>query len=122
MARIREFEPAGVVAATEPVSHDDPSIGEAETRRRAHAAVMRGISAVANGHSSEAHAGAAEGRRRVPAMALDQVGNRLPRVGGLHADGGLNAARMAEAELRHSKQALGAARIHPEAASREAAE
>src|SRR5919202_533329 len=97
MARFREFEPAGVIPATLLAFHDDLSIDEVETRRHlAHVAATRGISAITvNGHSSEVHACSFDEQQRLLAMALDAIGDRLPLVNGVYADGSLEAARIA---------------------------
>ena len=103
MAPFRGYEPAGVIPATLLAFHDDFSIDEAQTRRHlAHVAGIRGISAITvNGHSCEVHALNFEEQQRNLAFSLAEVGDRLPLICGVYADGSLEAARiarMAEAE------------------------
>lgn len=97
MPRIRSFEPTGVIPATLLAFHDDLSIDEAQTRRHlAHVARVRGLSAITvNGHASEVHACSFEEQKRILAVSLDEVGDRLPLVNGVYADGGLEACRIA---------------------------
>lgn len=108
MARQRGFEPAGVIPATLLAFHDDYSIDEAETRRHlAHVAATRGISAITvNGHSNEVHALTFEEQKRVLAFSLAEVGDRLPLVSGVYADGSLEAARIARMAAAEGASAL----------------
>ena len=108
MARFHDFEPAGVIPATLLAFHDDLSIDEAETRRHlAHVAATRGISAITvNGHSSEVHACTFDEQQRVLAVALDEVGDRLPLVNGVYADGSLEAAHIARMAASEGASAL----------------
>ena len=63
---------------------------------------VRGIGAITvNGHSSEVHACTADEQREVLRVTMAEIGDRLPVVAGIYADGSLEAARlarMAEAE------------------------
>ncbi|MBX6424335.1 MAG: dihydrodipicolinate synthase family protein [Variibacter sp.] len=108
MARQRGFEPTGVIPATLLAFHDDYSIDEAETRRHlAHVAATRGISAITvNGHSNEVHALTFEEQKRVLAFSLAEVGDRLPLVSGVYADGSLEAARIARMAAAEGASAL----------------
>jgi 4-hydroxy-tetrahydrodipicolinate synthase len=57
---------------------------------------VRGISALTvNGHSSEVHACTPDEQREVLRITLEEVGDRLPIVAGIYADGSLEAARLA---------------------------
>ncbi|HEX8666048.1 MAG TPA: dihydrodipicolinate synthase family protein [Beijerinckiaceae bacterium] len=103
MGRHKGYVPAGVIPATLLALHDDFSIDEAGTRRHLmQVAATRGISAVTvNGHASEVHACTFEEQRRILAFSAAAIGDRLPLVNGVYADGSLEAARiarMAEAE------------------------
>lgn len=104
----QEFEPAGVIPATLLAFHDDFSIDEPETRRHLmHVAGTAGISAITvNGHSSEVHALSFEEQQRNLALSLAAVGDRLPLVAGVYADGSIEAARIAR-----MSQAQGAAAL-----------
>jgi 4-hydroxy-tetrahydrodipicolinate synthase len=102
MGRAKEFEPKGVIPATLLGVNDDFSINEAETRRHlAHVAAVPGISAVTvNAHASEAHACSFDEQRRILDLTMDEIGDKVPVVNGVYADGSHQAAelaRMAEA-------------------------
>ncbi|MGH7210257.1 MAG: dihydrodipicolinate synthase family protein, partial [Acetobacteraceae bacterium] len=101
MTRAQQFQPAGVIPATLLCFDADLAIDEPATRRHlAQVAATPGLAAITvNGHSSEVHACSPDEQRRVLDIALEQVGERLPVVSGVYADGsGLAAgiARMAE--------------------------
>src|SRR5690606_5691272 len=103
MGRFKEYQPAGVIPATLLAFAEDMSIDEAESRRHlSYVANTRGISAITvNGHASEVHACTFEEQKRILALSLDEVGDRVPLINGVYADGSLEAARiakMAEAE------------------------
>ena len=108
MGRFRNFEPAGVIPATLLAFHDDFSIDEAETRRHlSYVAATRGISAITiNAHSNEVHALNLEEQKRVIALSLAEVGDRLPLVCGVYADGSLEAARIARMAAAEGASAL----------------
>jgi len=103
MGRFKEYQPAGVIPATLLAFAEDMSIDETESRRHlSYVANTRGISAVTvNGHASEVHACTFEEQKRILAVSLAEVGDRLPLINGVYADGSHEAARiakMAEAE------------------------
>ena len=108
MGRHRGFEPAGVIPATLLAFHDDFSIDEAETRRHlAEVAATRGIAAITvNGHASEVHACSFEEQRRILGFSAAAVGDRLPLVNGVYADGSLEAARIARMAEEEGASAL----------------
>lgn len=108
MAQFRDFQPAGVIPATLLAFREDFSIDEAETRRHlAHVAATRGITAITvNGHSCEMHALTFEEQRRVLAVALAEIGDRLPLINGVYADGSLQAARIARMAQDEGASAL----------------
>ena len=57
-------------------------------------AAVAGITALTvNGHSSEVHACTADEQREVLRLTMEEVGDRLPIVAGVYADGSLEAAR-----------------------------
>ena len=97
MGRHKGYVPAGVIPATLLAFNEDFSIDEAETRRHlTQVAGTRGISAITvNGHASEVHACNFEEQRRILALSAAAVGDRLPLVNGVYADGSLEAARIA---------------------------
>jgi 4-hydroxy-tetrahydrodipicolinate synthase len=108
MGRFKGFEPSGVIPATLIALHEDFSIDEAETRRHlTHVAGTRGISAITvNGHASEVHACNFEEQRRILALSAAAVGDRLPLVNGVYADGSLEAARIARMAEEEGASAL----------------
>lgn len=97
MKRHRDYRPAGVIPATLMAFHDDFSIDETATRAHLRdVAATRGISAITvNGHASEVHACSFMEQQRALAFSLDEVGDRLPVISGVYADGSLEAARLA---------------------------
>lgn len=98
MGRFEDFTPQGVIPATLLAFHEDLSIDDAETRRHLrHVAATRGISAITvNGHSSEIHACNFDEQREILSSALDEIGDDVPLVNGVYADGSLEAARIAK--------------------------
>ena len=108
MARFRGYEPAGVIPATLLAFNDDLSIDEAQTRRHlTYVAATRGISAVTvNGHASEVHACSFEEQRRILSVSAAAIGDRLPLVSGVYADGSLEAARIARMAEEEGASAL----------------
>jgi 4-hydroxy-tetrahydrodipicolinate synthase len=108
MGRFRDFVPAGVIPATLLAFHEDMSIDEAETRRHlSYVAGTRGISAITvNGHSNEVHALNFDEQKRVLATALAEVGDKLPLINGVYADGSIEAARIAAMAAAEGASAL----------------
>lgn len=108
MGRFKGYQPAGVIPATLLAFKDDMSIDEAETRRHlAHVAGTRGISAITvNGHASEVHACTSEEQKRILAVSMAEVGDRVPLINGVYADGSLEAARIARMATAEGASAL----------------
>ncbi len=108
MARACDFQPAGVIPATLLCFDDDLEIDERATRRHlAQVAATPGLAAVTvNGHSSEVHACSFDEQRRVLDMALDEIGDRLPIINGVYADGSRLAAEIARMAERAGASAL----------------
>jgi 4-hydroxy-tetrahydrodipicolinate synthase len=98
MRRFKNYQPAGVIPATLLAFNEDLSIDEKETRRHlSHVAATRGLSAITvNGHASEVHACSFEEQKRVLDISVAEVGNKLPLINGVYADGSLEAARIAK--------------------------
>ncbi len=98
MRRFSNYQPAGVIPATLLAFNEDLSIDERETRRHlAHVARTRGLSAITvNGHASEVHACTFEEQARILEISVDEVGDTLPLINGVYADGSLEAARIAK--------------------------
>lgn len=108
MTRRRDVVPQGVIPATLLAFDEDLAIDEAETRRHlAQVAGIRGLAAITvNGHASEVHACSFEDQKRVLALSLDEVGDRLPLINGVYADGGLEAVRIARMATTEGASAL----------------
>ena len=97
MRRFKDFRPAGVIPATLMAFDDELGIDERWTRKHlADVAAVEGITAITvNGHASEVHACTFEEQRRTLDFSLAEVGDRLPLISGVYADGSLEAARLA---------------------------
>jgi len=108
MARFPDFVPAGVIPATLLILKADLSIDVAATRRHLRqCALVPGVSAVTvNGHASEVHACGVEEQERILAESLEEVGDRVPVINGVYADGSIEAARIAAMAQRNGASAL----------------
>ena len=97
MPRFKDFVPHGVIPATLLAFNDDFSIDEESTRAHlSHVAAVKGITAITvNGHASEIHACSDDEQQRILDVSLDEVGDRLPLITGVWADGSHEAARIA---------------------------
>jgi len=97
MPRHTTYLPHGVIPAVLLPFQDDLSIDE--TSFRAHlrdVASVEGLSAITvNAHSTEVGSCSFDEQKRVLTIAGDAVGDRLPIVNGVWADGSLEAARIA---------------------------
>jgi 4-hydroxy-tetrahydrodipicolinate synthase len=108
MPRFKDFEPKGVIPACLLPLQEDFEIDEAGFRKHLHdVAAVDGISALTvNAHASEVHACTLEEQERLLALATDQVGDRLPVVNGVYADGSHLAARAAKMAERGGASCL----------------
>src|SRR5437763_3871774 len=97
MTRFKDWQPHGVIPAVLLPFKPDLSIDEAAYRRHLRdVAAVTGISALTvNGHSSEVHACTLDEQREVMRITMDELGDRLPIIAGVYADGSLEAARIA---------------------------
>lgn len=97
MARFPDFRPQGVIPATLLALHEDGSIDETASRRHLRdCALIDGVAAVTvNGHASEVHACSFEEQRRILEFSLEEIGDSVPVIGGIYADGSAEAARLA---------------------------
>jgi 4-hydroxy-tetrahydrodipicolinate synthase len=101
MPRFRNFEPKGVIPACLLPFHDDLRIDERGYRKHLRDVVgVEAISAITvNAHASEVASCSDEEKERVLALTMDEIGDRIPVVNGIYADGshyGARLARMAE--------------------------
>jgi len=108
MARFPEFTPRGVIPATLLILGPDLSINATATRKHLRdCALVPGVSAVTvNGHASEVHACTVQEQERILADSVDEVGDRVPVINGIYADGSLEAARLAAMAHKGGASAL----------------
>ncbi len=97
MSRHTHYVPHGVIPAVLLPFADDLSIDEQSFRKHLRdIAVVEGLSAITvNAHSTEVASCTLDEQRRVLDIAQDEIGDRLPIVNGIWADGSLEAARIA---------------------------
>ena len=93
-----QFKPHGVIPAVLLPFNDDLSIDEASYRAHlCDVASVSGISAITtNAHSTEVASCTFDEQRRVLAITQDEIGDRLPIVNGIYADGSMEAQRLAK--------------------------
>ena len=91
------FEAKGVIPATLAIFNSDFSLDRAGTNRHLRqVANTQGLSAITvNGHASEVHACSFNEQRKILADAVDEIGDKLPIVNGIYADGSYAAAKIA---------------------------
>ncbi|MEO8039598.1 MAG: dihydrodipicolinate synthase family protein [Betaproteobacteria bacterium] len=108
MRRFENFRPAGVIPATLLALNDDLSIDERQTRRHLReCALIDGVSAVTvNGHASEVQSCSFDEQQQLLAASLAEVGDRVPLISGVYADGSLEAARLAGMAAKEGASAL----------------
>ncbi|MEP9376007.1 dihydrodipicolinate synthase family protein [Aquabacter sp. CN5-332] len=97
MGRFKDYVPHGVIPATLLAFNEDLSIDEASSRKHLRdCALLDGVTAATvNGHASEVHACTFEEQRRILDFCLDEVGDKVPLINGVYADGSQEAARIA---------------------------
>lgn len=97
MPRFAKFVPQGVIPACLLPFHEDLSIDEPSFRRHlSEVASVPGLAAIAiNAHASEVASCSFDEQHRILDIAQDEIGARLPIVGGIYAEGSLEAARLA---------------------------
>ena len=98
MPRHRDYLPHGVIPAVLLPFHEDLSIDEASYRAHLKdVGAVEGISAITvNAHASEVASCTFDEQRRVLEITQDEIGQRLPIVNGVYAEGSLEAARLAQ--------------------------
>lgn len=108
MSRFPNFKLEGVIPATLLVLNQDLSIDEKATRKHLRdCALVPGVSAVTvNGHASEVHACSFDEQERILAASVDEVGDQVPVINGIYADGSIEAARLAAMAERCGAAAL----------------
>src|ERR1700719_4156632 len=97
MPRHKSYLPHGVIPAVLLPFHDDLSIDEKSFRWHLRdVAAVKGLSGITiNAHSTEVASCTFEEQRRVLDIAQDEIGDKLPVVNGIWADGSVEAARIA---------------------------
>jgi len=97
MPRHAHYVPHGVIPAVLLPFTDDLAIDEKGFRKHlSHVAATDGLSAVTvNAHSTEVASCSFDEQRRVLDITQDEVGDRLPIVNGVWADGSIEAAGLA---------------------------
>ncbi len=108
MPRFKDYIPHGVIPATLLALNDDFSIDERSTRVHLRdVARTRGLSAITvNGHASEVHACTFDEQQRILDVTLEEIGDRLPIISGVWADGSHQAARIARMAEQRGASAL----------------
>jgi 4-hydroxy-tetrahydrodipicolinate synthase len=108
MPRHREFIPHGVIPAVLLPFQEDLSIDEAAYRAHLRdVAAVEGVSAVTiNAHASEVASCTFDEQRRVLEITQSEIGDRIPLVHGVYADGSLEAARIARMATEGGASAL----------------
>src|ERR1700739_3517799 len=97
MPRHPEFVPHGVIPAVLLPFHTDLTIDEPSFRSHLRdVAAVQGLSAITvNAHSTEVASCTRHEQPQVMEIAADEIGDRLPIIHGIWADGSLEAARIA---------------------------
>jgi 4-hydroxy-tetrahydrodipicolinate synthase len=88
---------SGVIPANILPFNADYSIDETDYRRHLHwLADVPGVTGITvNGHAAEVSSLSREERRRTLAIALDEVGSRLPLIAGIYTDSTMEAVELA---------------------------
>jgi 4-hydroxy-tetrahydrodipicolinate synthase len=108
MTTFRNYVPAGVIPACILPFHDDLSLDLDSFRRHLDdVAAVDGLSAITvNAHSTEVGSCTADEQRAVMDAAADAIGDRLPLVHGIYAEGSIEAARLARQATSGGASAL----------------
>jgi 4-hydroxy-tetrahydrodipicolinate synthase len=108
MARDTKWIPQGVIPAVLLPFHEDLSIDEPSFRAHlSDVAAVEGLSAITiNAHSTEVASCTFDEQKRVLAITQDEIGERLPIVHGVYAEGSLEAARIAKMAAEGGASAL----------------
>ena len=98
MLQNKNIKLEGVIPATLLAFDKDYQINEKASRKHIkECAVTNGISAITvNGHSSEIHACDFEEQKRILSFSLEEVGDFMPIINGVYADGSIEAAKIAK--------------------------
>src|SRR4029078_10562670 len=108
MPRHKTYVPHGVIPAVILPFHDDLSIDEPNfSKHLRDVTAVDGLSAVTiNAHSTEVASCTFDEQRRVLDIAGSEIGDKVPLVNGIWADGSLEAARLARMATEAGASAL----------------
>jgi 4-hydroxy-tetrahydrodipicolinate synthase len=108
MRKFRDYEPKGVIPACLLPFHSDLSIDERSYRKHLRdVAGVAGISAITiNAHASEVASCTIDEQKKVLDITTDEVGDKIPIVHGVYADGSIEAARLASMAAEGGAAAL----------------
>jgi 4-hydroxy-tetrahydrodipicolinate synthase len=108
MPRHKNYIPHGVIPAVLLPFENDLSIDEANFRKHLRdVAAIEGLSAITiNAHSTEVASCTFDEQKRVLDIAQDEIGDRLPIINGIWADGSVEAARLARMAAQGGASAL----------------
>ena len=108
MARFGDFVPSGVIPACLLPFDEDLAIDARDYRKHlGDVAAVPGLTAITtNAHASEVHACSLAEQRQVLDLTLAEIGDRLPVVAGIYADGSLAAAALARMAAAAGASAL----------------
>lgn len=108
MSQIKKIKLEGVIPATLIAFDEDFEINENASRKHIkECALTKGISAITvNGHSSEIHACNFEEQKTILNFSLDEIGDVLPVINGVYADGSIEAAKIAKMSDLNGASAL----------------
>ena len=108
VAKFRDWTPSGVIPAALLPFHEDFSIDAASYRKHLRdLAGVRGLSAITvNAHASEVHACTLGEQHRVLDLTMEAIGDALPVIYGVYADGSHIAAEIARIGERGGASAL----------------
>jgi 4-hydroxy-tetrahydrodipicolinate synthase len=108
MPRHATYVPHGVIPAVLLPFDNDLAIDEANFRRHLRdVAATEGLSAITvNAHSTEVGSCTFDEQKRVLDIAQDEIGDRIPVINGIWADGSIEAARIARMAAHGGASAL----------------
>ena len=108
MAVFKDFKPEGVIPACVLPFHDDLTIDlRSFGNHLRQVATVSGITAITiNAHSTEVGSCTSDEQRTVMDSAADAIGDRLPLVNGIYAEGSIEAARLARQATQGGASAL----------------
>lgn len=108
MSRKNKIQLEGVIPATLIAFDEDFQIDEKASREHIReCALTPRISAVTvNGHSSEIHACSFDEQKKILNFSLDEIGDIVPIINGVYADGSIEAAKIAKMSDANGASAL----------------